>query len=382
MIPASMKGDHYASIMFRCKVEYYICADVSVKHMSFIIKTLPLEEGMKREMLMETKLFETEIAMYTEVLPRIEKILLESGEPTKMSAGIIYHCLEPHKVIVLEDLCQSGYDTVRGRFLTENEIKAVYSKLAKLHAVSYVLGKSENHEVVTKYQDGFMNCSVAFLKDLLPNGMRNLLNTLASHDEFSLYFEKIKLMQPEMEKACKDLFNAYTLNNGQGDIFVLNHGDFHMKNLMFKFNQDNQMEDIIMVDYQISCFAPSIIDLIYSQYMMLSPELRRRRNEFMQYYFSEFLQVLRTINYEGAMPKYSQFQMTSLKYRHFVLYCLAVIYPIILDNFSKSAEELKDTDFNELLENPDVSAANCNSPLFIKELREMMPILMQDGFLD
>lgn len=88
MSPASMKGDHYASAMFRCKVEYRFLdkQPAEVKTISLIIKTLPVAEGMKREMLMESKVFETEIEMYTQALPKISKILAQCGEPTMLSA--------------------------------------------------------------------------------------------------------------------------------------------------------------------------------------------------------------------------------------------------------------------------------------------------------
>lgn len=87
MSPASMKGDHYASIMFRCKVSYRFDKSASTLEKSMIIKTLPLEEGHKRDLLMESKAFETEISMYTKTLPKIEQILADCGEPTKLAAG-------------------------------------------------------------------------------------------------------------------------------------------------------------------------------------------------------------------------------------------------------------------------------------------------------
>ena len=225
--------------------------------------------------------------------------------------------MEPHKVIILEDLCELGYDTVRNRFLTEDEVKAVYSKIAKLHAVSYMLGHSEDHKVVNQYRDGVFNMSTDIIKDMIENGLNNFIDMLSCYNEFEKYYEKVKLMKPKVKQACKDLYNAYKLNNGHGDIFVLNHGDFHMKNLMFKFTKKTQLEDLILVDYQVSCFAPSSIDMLYSQYMILSPELRSRRNEFMYYYFMEFTKVLQKINYQGEMPLFSEFQMANLKYRHY-----------------------------------------------------------------
>ncbi|XP_073825367.1 uncharacterized protein [Musca autumnalis] len=385
MSPASMKGDHYASAMFRCKTEYrFVNKDTTkvIQKRSLIIKTLPDAEGMKRDLLMESKVFETEIGMFTETLPKISKILAQCGEPTKLSAGIIYHSLSPNKVIIFEDLCELGFDTVRGRYLTEDEVKAVYTKLAKLHAVSYMLGHSENNDLVTKYQDGLMSVTLPLMKDLFTNGLKNFINLLSSHAEFEQYVDKAKAMHSEIEPACKDLYNAYRLNSGQGDIFVLNHGDFHMKNMMFKFHADNTMEDMLMCDFQLSCYAPSVVDLIYSQFMILTPEMRMRRHEFMQHYFSEFVRILKKINYQGKLPKYSDFQISALKYRHYVIYLLAVMLPMVIDFMGKSAEELKDMDFKEKVENPEASSSNYKLPAYVEELKRILPILLNEGYLD
>ncbi|XP_075145403.1 uncharacterized protein LOC142220261 [Haematobia irritans] len=384
MSPASKKGDHYASIMFRCKVEYRLGCHSPALQISLIIKTLPVEEtSKKREFLMESSLFETEIIMYSEVLPKIEKILAECGEPTKLSPRIYYHALEPQKVIILEDLCVSGYDAVRGHYLSENEIKMCYSKLAKLHAVSYMLGQSDDHKIVTGLQDGYKLFSMPVMNDMWTHGIKHFINMLSSYEEFSIYAEKIKDMKDDIVQACIDEYQAYSLNKGHGDILVLNHGDFHMKNLMFKFNDDRQMEDVIMVDFQISSYGPSNVDLTYSEYLLLSSELRMKRNELMYYYFSEFLRILKKINYDGKLPlKYSQFQISALKYRHHSIYLLCVILPLVIGFFSKSAEELKDVNNIELVENSELGTPYYYTTEIVEEVRKLMPKLLLEGYLD
>lgn len=72
--------------MLRCNVKYRLEDSVDILEKSLIMKTMPSEEGKKREMLMETNVFETEIKMFTETLPTIERILAENGEPTKLAA--------------------------------------------------------------------------------------------------------------------------------------------------------------------------------------------------------------------------------------------------------------------------------------------------------
>ncbi|XP_075145405.1 uncharacterized protein LOC142220262 [Haematobia irritans] len=380
--PASMKGDHYASIMFRCKICYRFSNETRSYSKSVIIKTLPMEDSMKREFLMQSRLFETEIDMYSETLPKIEKILKGFGEPTKLCAELIYSSLDPHKVIIFEDLCESGYDTVRERFLNEDEIKAILSKLAKLHAVSYMLGKSEDHKVVTKYQDGMFSLSSPMLETMLKSSMTNFIDMLSCHEEFDVYFEKIKILKDTLDRKCKDLFRSSAQNNDSGGIFVLNHGDFHMRNMMFKFNKRGKMEDIMMVDYQISCYAPSNIDLTYSHIMMLSSELRMRRHEFNQYYFSEFTRILKKIKYAGEMPLYSQFQISALKYRHFVIFLLAAFLPMITVLSGKTMEELKNSNVDKMLENPETMAMLYRAPEFVAELRKFLPVLLREGYLD
>lgn len=211
-----------------------------------------------------------------------------------------------------------GFDVVRGRQLTVDEMKMVYKKIAKMHAVTYMLGLSEEHEKVTKYQKGLFSNSTILTMDLIRNGIGYFIKFLTEHEEFAAYLEKVKQMEPIMLNACCDLYKAFKLNQGQGDIFVLNHGDFHMKNLMFRFNaaETDQTDAVIFVDYQMSCYAPSSIDLIYTQYQMLSPDLRLQRHEFMLYYFEEFIRVLRKIGFQGKLPKYSDFQISLLRHRH------------------------------------------------------------------
>lgn len=82
--PATVKGDHYASIMFRAFVEYRL--EGAEKSKSMIIKTMPEVEGFKKNMLKKYDIFEIEIGMYTRVLPRFEKQLRDIGDNTTLKA--------------------------------------------------------------------------------------------------------------------------------------------------------------------------------------------------------------------------------------------------------------------------------------------------------
>lgn len=244
--------------------------------------------------------------------------------------------MEPHKVLILEDLCELGYDTKRGGFLSSDELKAVFRKVSKLHAVSYMLGKSEQRDCITQYKECMFDLSGDMIKQMLDNGKVNFKKTLEKHDDLLKYMESFKSMESEIREKSTQLYHAaQNNNNADGDVFVLNHGDFHLKNMMFKYNADTKnLDDVMFVDYQLCVFAPSNVDLIYSQYTMLSPEFRLDKHKWMRFYFDEFIATLKKLNYAGELPKYSRFQIGNLKYRHMSKLSLFFGYITILTFFS------------------------------------------------
>lgn len=84
LAPATKNGDHYASVMFRAKVTYSTSTKKN-EVISLIVKTMPVEDGQKKELLGDTPLFDTEIKMYSEVLPEMERLLKQAGEETIIS---------------------------------------------------------------------------------------------------------------------------------------------------------------------------------------------------------------------------------------------------------------------------------------------------------
>ena len=105
--PGSNVGDHFASIMFRVKIDYTL--EKLAKNISLIIKTFPVVEGYKKDML-DTQFFDTEIAMYSEILPEIHRILRSVGDNTVLGPILHYYSTDPYYVVVFEDLMTKGFE--------------------------------------------------------------------------------------------------------------------------------------------------------------------------------------------------------------------------------------------------------------------------------
>ncbi|XP_060648753.1 uncharacterized protein LOC132786275 [Drosophila nasuta] len=238
--PATAKGDHYASIMFRAEIEYSIGDEKLSK--PIIIKTMPEH---KKEFLGEAKFFPTEIAMYTEVLPKLEAILREAGDETSLCAKCIYHTLEPRQVMVFEDLVPQGYSVVRKRVANLEEIKAAIAKLAKWHAVSFKLLK-EDPTVFDKMKYDLTEVPNYLEQDFMKTSLPNLIKSLGKNDKLKGYLKYLEPLTETLLSRWVEIIREYRENRQEDAYYVLCHGDFHLKNMMFKGTE------CMLLDFQIS----------------------------------------------------------------------------------------------------------------------------------
>ncbi|XP_043653741.1 uncharacterized protein LOC122620377 [Drosophila teissieri] len=324
--PASAKGDHYASIMFRATVDYTTQNGNLTK--SLIIKTMPVEEGVKKDMFKDSPLFSTEIAMYSKVLPEWERILRTVKDPSKLYVNCIYHSLQPHQIIIFDDLVEMGYAVVRDRFLTQEEICSAYAKLAKIHAISMKF-IHEQPEYLREFKYGLCDMPGLIDSPIINGGMApftELLGRIPELNKYQPHFEKISLHFKDRLRATMQEYR----NHPQPGYNVLCHADFHSRNMMFKHNRETGcLEDCMLLDYQGCNVAPMAVDLMYSIYMLMGPAQRREEVEtLLNYYLSVLQETLKTIGYQGSMPTPQGFWAEMKRHRYYEFLLLSTFLPV------------------------------------------------------
>ncbi|EDW84842.2 uncharacterized protein Dwil_GK12929 [Drosophila willistoni] len=295
--PASAKGDHYASVMFRASVDYKSGENKLFK--SLIIKTIPDQDGHKKDILSAAPVFKTEIGMYGKVLPKFEKILQQVGDTTKLYVPCIYQNMEPRQVLIFDDLIPLGYKVMRGREATFKELQCSLSKLAKWHAVSMKV-QNEEPDFLKEFKHGMVEMPNFAEEPMVSMGMDNFLQFLKSHPTLAKYiphFEKMK------GNYLQHLYNYMTehRNNRRADgYYVLCHGDFHLRNMMFKHDKETgNLQDCMLLDFQMCNLCPITVDVVYAIYMLMGPEQRAKDWEnLLNYYFSILLETLKKIGYK------------------------------------------------------------------------------------
>ncbi|XP_023035762.1 uncharacterized protein LOC111519399 [Drosophila willistoni] len=374
-LPASAKGDHYASVMFRTEVEYKRGNETFTK--SLIVKSMPEEEGHKKEMLSGSNIFETEIGIYSRVLPEFEKILQAAGDKTKLFVPCIYHSVEPRTVLIMDDLLPMGYSVIRERDATEKELQLAYTKLAKWHAVSMKI-QNEQPEFLEDYNRGLFDLPHISKDPFIIDAMIPFLAMFDKVPELSKYkpyFEKIKGVYL---KRLKDVMVEYRVNRRQDTYYVLSHGDYHLRNMLFKPNKNSgALEDVMLVDFQISNLCPITIDLIYSIYLLMGPEQRSNdwRN-LLNYYFTTLLETLQKIDYKAELPTLDGFWQQIYRHKYFDFFMICTFLPLVWAVRSKNFEA------TNILQNADDRSKCYLLDGYIEDLKILLPRFESMGYFD
>lgn len=80
------------------------------------------------------------------------------------------------------------------------------------------------------------------------DNLRYFTEEIKTWNGFSVYAEKFEALQSKFFKKGEQIFTAQSATNGFN---VLNHGDFHFKNLMCKRSQETEKLSIFFVSIYI-----------------------------------------------------------------------------------------------------------------------------------
>ncbi|XP_017007579.2 uncharacterized protein [Drosophila takahashii] len=373
--PATAQGDHYASVMFRTKVEYTTAKGKFSKPL--IIKTMPEEEGHKKDMLAESHLFETEIGTYCHALPEFERILQEAGDYTKLFVPCIYHSLKPRQVMIFEDLVPQGYTVIRNSPPSEGDSKLVFAKLAKWHAVSMKV-INEQPTFLKEFKYGFFEMPTFNTDPFITTGMSDFIKMLDKTPELKKYkphFDKIKDNYLDRLKVEMHEYHKYRRNDRN---YVLCHGDFHLRNMMFRHNKKlGAYDDVMLVDFQFCNLVPITIDLTYSIYMLMEPEQRwDMGKDLINYYFSVLLETLRKIGYKGDMPTETGLWDQIHNNKYFDLFLISTLLPLMMGVKSNTLK------MHEALQNAEVRAKSYFYEGYVKDVTKLLPKFEKLGYFN
>jgi len=148
----------------------------------------------------------------------------------------------------------------------------------------------------------------------LVTGFKNILSAFIEAVQHWEGFEKYakKLDRWDRNRAV-DYFTAVgrPMENG---FYVLCHGDAWINNLMFKLNEANNPEDVLLIDYQVAFWGSPAFDVSYFLTNSVADEFKTEHyDEFIEFYHETLVESLAALKNEKAVPTLDEIHIDILK---------------------------------------------------------------------
>lgn len=380
IVPGTKPGDHFASIIFRAAVSFK--SRGKDQDISLIIKTVPEQEGLKLDILKDGAIFETETVMYQTVIPEMRRLLQSAGDDTEFGPRLLYSSKDPTLVMVFEDITKRDYQ-MKDNKLDLDESKIVYAKLARWHAASLYLSNSV--PIISKLYKGLGNLMNNEFSTLWIAHIATLAKSCRGWPGYESYGDRLDALK---ETILDKLHHIYELKDSNL-INVLNHGDLHSKNMMFKI-EDGVTKDILLLDYQISCWGSPAIDIIYSLYNTCSIETRdNHRDELIKFYHDEFTAALNKFGYLKKIPTLIDLHVEVLKCGHLETFLSCTFLPFMILSFDElmpkadaNPEEGVEFDFADKEKMQLMMEHVFQHPKYVAVIQRYLPTLLHKGLLE
>uniref|UniRef100_A0A1Y9H2E8 CHK kinase-like domain-containing protein n=1 Tax=Anopheles dirus TaxID=7168 RepID=A0A1Y9H2E8_9DIPT len=375
---ATESGDNYASVLYRVRVSVLVNDTGSRTDVSLIVKALP-KLGLSEEMIQMMNLFPKEMAMYTKILPGLERLYHERGR-TGVAFGprCLKHSTEPTDVIVLEDLRERQFAMAnRRQGLDMEHTRTVLRRLGQFHAASAVL-----HQQLGSYgelfKEGmFAEKSRAMNEQFQKGQAEFMLKMMEGWSEQDRYYADL------MRHFGMDLFDVLvrTTRCDPTKFNVLNHGDMWCNNVMFHYNENRDVDDILLIDYQMSFWASPAIDLLYFMFSSVNGDQRLpQMNHMIQYYHENLVESLQFLEYQGKMPLLKELHSDIMAHHLFGFTMALSILPICL------MEKTEDASMDLMLDTGDAGMAfkmkMYNNPVYVKQMGQITEYFHNMGAFD
>ncbi|KAH8414016.1 hypothetical protein KR222_001938 [Zaprionus bogoriensis] len=374
--PATAKGDNYASIMTRIKVDFVRSGAQAPETEFFIVKTTYENDPFISGVFAGYEASQTEMVMYDRILPKLSAILDGTELSEKLFAKTLHVDYE-HSAIIFEDLAVLQYilgDRLAGFDLEYT--KLTLRKLAKMHAAAAVYNEQQPG-LLTKLDHGIFNRHTRAFKPMFENFLGEAAEFARECPELgSSYEQKLRRLQSSVMEYTERVYDPL-----EGQFNTLTHGDLWINNIMLRLPSDKNDLDLLLIDFQFSAWSSPAVDIHYFFNTSLQPEVRvKHQDALIQYYHSVLVETLQALNYGGYIPTLRQLWL-QLEKGKFMAVTASLSCQAIMIN-----DQTDDADFNALMLDNERSrnfkkTVYSNKKL-LESLKYWLPVFDRCGLLD
>ncbi len=297
-------GSNYTSDIFRIWIEYESNGELRKKRLIFKVPS----ESNHYEFVAALGLYDTEVYMYEVILPEISRLLGFRVAP-------IHYCTIDSQNLILEDLCEIGYNVEPRELLSFEQGIATMRTLAQFHAASAKLYQEKRSLFVG------MGKTILFAKPVVEGVIAACNPVLADvlHHEGVSDTSISKFLSYATEMSNKPL---YRIANRTAEFNVFNHGNMKTNNILFTYDKNGLPTSAKIIDYQTSCFGSPAFDLVFLFNVSMSfSTYQRHFNRLLDTYLTTLNETLRRLDYEQEYLE-SHFERDLKGAKLFCIFCL------------------------------------------------------------
>ncbi|XP_017052324.1 uncharacterized protein LOC108095670 [Drosophila ficusphila] len=362
-------GENYATIMLRLELDVET-KDNSQVTKAFMLKT-PYQSEAYRKLLEKTDIFDVERGMYLEVVPELEQLYRDVGLEVKFGAEA-YEIKASNYYVLLEDLKPRGFKNVdRLKGLDQAHAENVLIKLAQWHAASAVRVDLKG-PYDEKYRHGFFK-SEEIIDAFCNRSAKNLLKYIDQYKGHEAYLKDLEIISEKLTEAVHDLKEPKL-----DEFNALNHGDGWSNNIMFQYNDRNEISDTYFVDLQIPKWGSVAQDLYYFLISSTALDIKATKFDyFIWFYHSHLVKYLKLLNSSKPLPTLRSLRETLNKYSGWAFSCSVAVMGFVL------LDPRDDADFDKIVkEDSNFTKSIFTNPRYIKHMEVLLPWLQKIGALE
>lgn len=318
-VPAVRKFVNFLSSVNRCNLKVILKNGRTAKK-SIIIKTANADEvidALNRRL----GTFKNETIMYG-IFKEFEYLMEEYEDfEDVLWCKMIHHI--PYTCIVLEDLKAKGFSIIGKEdiFDLEQGMVAIHA-LGRYHGMCKIL---EEMGLISPQEfrswfifDNYVHQKLYWGIVSLVEGIKKLWDP-----SWIPLVDKIKITKESFSERLKKLSGI-----DETKFNLLNHGDCHKNNILFKFDYNRRPIAVRFVDFQMVHYGSPCIDLAYYIYLSLQPPVRRDNfHLLMRTYYNSLLNTLDKYKYKGNRPSFDEIIEGTKKYSFIGLVLFFNKYP-------------------------------------------------------
>ncbi|KAJ8963396.1 hypothetical protein NQ318_018874 [Aromia moschata] len=256
------KGQGFLGEFLSVSIEHKVTGEAS----DFVVKQAFRDEKV-RSVQPIRKYYLNEIYFYTKIWPALDE--LQRSAPLADIFDKIPKCFETSSKdgderLVLENLKSQGFRTHDVKIpLDEEHFKFIFEQYGRYHALSFAY-KAFHPKEYEEMRKNFTH-NLRILKD--QKSFRSYLTYVFETASTCLHPEDDVKVLEKFEPYLEDAIEVFDRScDYEGHYSVILHGDCWSNNMMFKYNEYNELIDIRLLDFQYVNTGSPVFDLSYCLY--------------------------------------------------------------------------------------------------------------------